>query len=301
MATVNHRAFLPQATVINGVSVGGTVSVALEAGFESLHTSTPDGLVLAVQDRETQYVRGVCVVEDWPAAINLLLGAVGSLVYYERKSGVAAATGYLKHTLLNPKIHNVRLSINKGGWATVSFGFECQFASEVATINDVWAITDTQAAPTYLPTARGGWRISDAKHGQTDIFHLMSLSLDITRPMLKACNDADVGYTAVDLAESGMTVGGSIGFQDASVDSSILQCNKLLVASLATLTATIVQSGSAAAKVITIARCQFTGGGANGGGNTYSQFDLRFGVTNDPAAPLTLDGDNKIITIADAT
>lgn len=301
MATVNKRTFLPQATVINGVSVGGTVNVEIQSGYENIHSSTPDGLVLPVEDRECQFVRGTVTVEDWPDAVGLLTGTVSSLVFYERKSGTAAATGYVKHTLLNPKVHTIRLSVNKGGWASIAFGFECQFASDIATINDVWAVTDAQAAPTYIDTARGGWRITSAKHGAVDIYHLLSLSFDINVPILKACNDADIGYTAVDLAESGMTVGGNLGLQDAGVTSSILAANALLAAAADSLVVTVVQGGGATSKVITIARCQFTGGSQTGGGNTYSQFSLRFGVTNNPSAPLTLDGENKIITIADAT
>ena len=128
----------------------------------------------------------------------------------------------------------------------------------------------------------------------------MSLSFDLAMPVLKACNDADLGYTAVDCApEMGMTASGDIGFQDATVTGSTLAMNTLLLAAPAGLTATVLQSGGATAKVITIARTQF-GSGQASGSREFTGFTLPFEVSNNPALPLTLAGDNKIITIADA-
>jgi len=302
MATVNNRVFMPQATVINGVSVGGATTVRISAGFENIIRSSPDGLQLPTVDRDCQYVRGTVVIEDWPDAVGLITGTVGTMVFYERKSGVVAATGYTKHTITAPVIHNIRLALTKGGNAILTFDFECRFASETATINDVWVPTDSQAAPTYLPAARGGWRIVSALfNSATSIYHLMSFSFNLTIPVIKECNDSDVGYTAVDaLPEVGMSATGSLGFQDAAIAADQLLVNTLLVASRASLVITARQSGGAADKVITLANVQFGAGDVSGAGRTPDAFTLNFEIANDPSVPLTLAGDNKIITIADA-
>lgn len=300
MATVNQRIFKPEATTINSVALGGAVTVRTQAGHEGIYRSAPDGLSLPVVDRDCQYVRGTVTVEDWPDAISLITGPLGTMVFYERKSGTAAGTGYVKHTVTNPVIHAIRLAITKGQFAGLSFDFECKFASEAATINDVWVMTDAQAAPTYVASARGGWRISAAVHGSQDIYHLMSAAFNLTIPVLKACNDADVGYTAVDACpESGMSATGALGFQDAAITSTQLLMNILLVAAAADLVITVIQSAAAASKVITIANVFFGSGSASGGGIKYTGFDLPFEVTNDATTPLTLAGDNKIITIED--
>jgi hypothetical protein len=301
MATINKRTFLAQACTVNGVAAGGTTVVNLEAGYENVIRTTPDGLQLPIVDRDAQFVRGSMMIMDWVHPVDLLLGSVGTLVFYERKSGAAAATGYVLHTITNPVIYRVALRITKGGMAALTYYFECRFASETATINDVWALTDAQAAPTYVSSTYGGWRVVTCVHGAANIYHVSDQSFEISAPLLKACNDLDLGYTAVDLnVEGGMTATGSLGFEDATVSASQLQVNKLLVAAKANLVTTVKQSGGAANQIITIANVQFNSGAMSGGGNRYSQFSLPYEVTNVAATPLTLGGDNKILTIAAA-
>jgi hypothetical protein len=301
MATVNKRVFMAQACTVNGVAGGGATMVNLEAGFENIIRSAPDGLSLPIVDRDAQYVRGSMTILDWVHPVDLMLGAVGTLVFYERKSGTAAATGYILHTLTNPVIYRVALRLTKGGMAALTYYFECKFASETATINDVWALTDAQAAPTYVSSTYGGWRVVTCVHGAANIYHVTDQSFEISAPLLKACNDADLGYTAVDLnVEGGMSAAGSLGFEDATIAASQLQVNKLIVAAKANLVTTVKQSGGAANQIITIANVQFNSGSQSGGGNKYSGFSLPYEVTNVAATPLTLGGDNKIITIAAA-
>ena len=121
--------------------------------------------------------------------------------------------------------------------------------------------------------------------------------------MVKACNDADVGYTCVDAdLEAGIACGGSLSIQDGSISESQLLANKLLVAAKANLVITCTQSQGATAKVVTIANAAFTGASENAAmSNDFTPFALPFLVANVPGTPLTVAGDNKILTIADAT
>ncbi|MBW2560475.1 MAG: hypothetical protein JRE40_06425 [Deltaproteobacteria bacterium] len=306
MTTVNKRVYGPQASVINGVDAGGLMTATIDSGYDNVMRTSPDGLAVPVVDREVQFVRGSITSQDWIHLVDLITGAVGTYVFYERKSGVAAETetGYILHTITKPVIHNARLSMNQKGYMTVSFDFECRAADETATILNMWTMTDSQAAPTYVSAARGGWRVETCVHGEDpddiNIYHVTAFDFALTMQLLKACNDADVGYTAVDAREDGMRTAGSISFGDASIKAVTfeLKCQELALAAAASLVITVTQSAGATSKVITIARAIFATAGANSGAQgDYSGYRANFEVTNDPDTPLTLDGDNKIIMI----
>ncbi len=300
MATVNMRLGLPQAMTINGVDAGGLMTAVIQCGYENIMRSAPDGLEVGLKDKEVQFVRGTIVTQDWVEAVNLLTGAVGTYIFYERKSGVAAATGYVKHTLTNPVIHRVAIGITKGGYAVVTFDFECRAADETKTIADMWALLDSQAAPTYVSAARGGYRVESAAHGGSiDIYHVTAFDFTLTLPLIKACNDADVAYTCVDARLDGLTAGGSISFQCGEITGAILTCQELIAASAAALVLVVTQGGGAADKTITIAGCDFSNiGSSSSVGAPFTEYSAAFDVANDTGTQLTLSGDNKIITIA---
>ncbi|HOQ06047.1 MAG TPA: hypothetical protein PKY88_12635 [Anaerohalosphaeraceae bacterium] len=301
MAVVNKRIFCPTATAVNGVSVGGTVSVRLTAGFDNILRSGADGLQVPIVDRDVQFVRGSVTVQDWPKVLDLLTGTVSNLVFYERKSGTGPTGGYIKHTLNNPCIHNIRLEIRQGSYASVSFDFECRFGDETAAIADVWQQTDAQNAPTYVSAARGGWRIRSCLHGNTAIAHPLGLSLSVSVPMLRACNDADLGYTAVDLSpECGLAVNGSLSFQDASIQNNVILSNQLLTSSAAALQLVLVQSAGGTPLELTIAGVLFGSADASGGQLAYDVFSMPFSISNNLSAPLTLEGPNKLLIIEEA-
>ena len=303
MVTVNKRVGLPQAGTINGVDAGGIMTARIDAGFDNIIRSAPDGLSPPVQDKEIQYVRGTIVTQDWIEAINLLTGAVGTFVFYERKSGVDEATGFVEHTITAPVIHQITITLTKGGYATVSFNFECRAADETKTIADMWALLDGQAAPAYISAARGGYRIVSAVHGtdpnDIDIYHVMSFNFTLALPLMKDCNDSDVAYTCVDARVDGLTAGGSIGFQSGEITGAILTCQELIAATKANLVITVKQGQGAANKVITIAGVDFSSiSSPSDANNPFTGYAANFDVANDPSTPLTLAGDNKIIAIA---
>lgn len=303
MATINQRVGIPQATIINGVDTGGVMTAAILAGYDNIMRSAPDGLQVGMKDKEIQFVRGTIVSQDWAEIINLLTGAVGTYVFYERKSGVAPATGFIKHTITAPVIHRTSFTLTKGGYATASFSFECKAADEAKGIADMWVPEDDQAAPSYISAARGGYRIETAKHGVeptwTNIYHVTDFNFALTLPLVRACNDADVGYTCVDARLDGLTAAGSIGFQDASIAAATILCQKLAVAARNSLVLTVTQGGSGADKTITIAGVDFNNVGSNSDASApFTSYNADFEVSNDAGTPLTLEGDNKIIIIA---
>jgi len=303
MATVNKRVGLPQAMVINGVDAGGNMVARIQEGFDNVMRSSPDGLQVPVKDKEIEYVRGEVVTQDWVEAVNLLIGVVGTYVFYERKSGVAAATGYIKHTLTNPVIHSFNITVAKGGYAGLRFSFECKAVDETEGIAAMHTVEDAQAAPAYIAAARGAFRVKTATHSSggtlITIYHVTAFSFSITLPLARACNDGDVGYTCVDARLDGMSCEGSITFQDSTIAAGAVTAQKLLVAAADALVLTVTQSGGAADKVITIANADFNSiGGDSGADKVFTDYTANFDVANDAGTPLTLEGDNKIITIA---
>ena len=301
MATVNKRAGLPQAIVINGVDTGGTMTIAIQAGYDNIMPSNSDGFEVPVKDKEIQFVRGTITTQAWTLALDILTGTVGTYIFYERKSGVAAATGYIKHTITNPVVYGFNIGLNQAGYATATLTFECKAADETEGIAAMWAMTDTQAAPTAIIDAKGGYRIKTTVHGAVSIYHVTAFSFGISMPLDKACNDGDVGYTAVDARLSELVCNGSLSFQDAEITSSKLKAMDLVLASPASLVLNVAQGQGAADKVITIARADFDNLGSNADAKSpYSGYTLPFDVANDTGTPLTLAGDNKILTIANA-
>jgi len=304
MATVNERVGVIQASVINGIDAGGTMSARIEAGYDEIIESEPDGLEVPISDRGAQFVRGTVVTQDWVQAVELLTGTVGTYCFSERQSGVAVDTGYIKHTITNPVIHNVRLDFNKGGYATAAFDFECRAADDAKTIADMWGMLDDQAAPTYVAAARGGWRVQSTTFDDgldvINIYHVTAFSFGLKLDLVKACNDADVAYTCVDARLDGARPTGSITFQDSSIATAQLKAQQLAMHARDTLVVTVTQSGGATAKTITIAGVVFDSLGSNAGSNVkFTDYTMPFRVTNDTTTQLTLAGENKIIEIAD--
>lgn len=302
MSTVNKRVSTPQAVTINGIDAGGAMQARITSGFDQTNRSTPDGLEVAIKDKSIQYVRGSLVTQDWVHAIELLTGTVDSLVFYERKSGVAALDGYIKHTIVNPIIHRMSLSISNKEFSTVSIDFECRADDETKGITDMHQIEDSQAAPSYISAARGGFRIISAIHGTLSILHSTELEFSIVMPLVKESNDADIGYTCVDARLDGMGCQGKISFQDGGIKAATTSqlAQQLIIAAKASLVVTVKQSQSATSKTITIANVDFNNvNNASNAKSDFTGYSADFDIANVAGTPVTLDGTNKIITIAD--
>ncbi len=301
MATTNKRAAIPQAMVINGVDAGGLMQASINEGYENILQSSPDGLTLPVKDREIEYCRGSVATQDWVEFVNLLTGTVGTYAFSQRKSGTVAATGYIDHVITNPVIHRANLRVTKGGYAAVGFDFECKAADETKGFADMHAVTDSQPAPDYVSAARGGYRVTATAHGLTSINHLLEFNFTLMLPLAIACNDSDVGYTTVDAREDGMAADGYIVFEDMTVSDSNLLSQNLLSADAADLELTITQGQGATAKTVTLANVSFDTVDLNADASAVTGFSTcraNFSLENDPDTPLTISGDNKIITIA---
>jgi len=304
MATVNKRTYQPRSLAINGIDAGGLMSARISEGYDQILRSSPDGLQLPVVDREIQFCRGSIVSQDWVEMITLLTGTLGTKVFYERKSGMVETAGFIKHTITAPVIYQAAIDLSsgdKGGYGTVSADYECKAADVDKGVADMHAMADANNAPTYIAAARGGHRILTTLHGAVAIYHVTRLSVRISIPLKKACNDGDVGYTCVDVDLSGLSVTGSISFQDSTITSAKLKCQDLLLAARANLVATIRQGSAATNKVLTLAGVIFGPAEIAPSVNSdFSEYTLPFEVTNNTTTQLTLAGANKIITIADA-
>ena len=301
MVTVNKRAGVIQAVTVNGITPGGTLRADIECGFDNKIQSVADGLEVPIKDQEVQFCRGKVVSQDWSLAIDLLTGTVGTLVFYERKSGTVVATGFVEHTINGPVIHLINFNIRKGLYSPVTYNFECRAADETKGFADMWVPLDDQAAPTYISADRGGYRVVSAALGAIDLLHTTGLDFTIKMPLAKECNDSDVGYTCVDARSSGITARGSISCQDMSVATATLLSQRLLAAARGDLVITVVQGSGAANKVITIAGVKFESSSRaydNSDPKSFIETRHNFEVTNDTTTQLTLSGANKIITIA---
>ncbi len=298
----NKRIYSPQAVTINGVDAGGAMQLRIQAGYDGKLQSAPDGLGVPIKDKHSGFCRGTLISQDWPHIVDLLTGTVGTLVCYERESGAAT---YTKHTITNPVIHRVALQFNKGQYATLAADFECRAALTTTDFTQMWTAEAGQTAPTYVSAARGGWRIESAVFSslatEKIINHVDRFTFEIVMDLLKDSADLDLAYTAVDAVEDRMQASGSLGSQDFEVASGYAKMLSLIAASRDNLVLEISQSGSAANKVVTIAGVDFqdaeSDSNAEGG---YSGLGVNFDVTNDATTPLSLSGDNKIITIADS-
>lgn len=306
MATVNKRARIAQACTINGISAGGLTVARVVTGEDVVLRSSPDGIGgPPIEDLITQFCRGSIATQDWIHMIELLTGVVGTHVFYERKAGVAAATGHLKHTINNPVIHTARLTTSKDGYAVVGADFECKAADETKGYADMFTTEDAQAAPTYVPAARGGYRAvsatfdPDGAATPISIYHVMSMDFLLALVLDMDCNDSDVGYTQVDLIEDGMRAEGSLSFQDTEVVGGQIKSQSLLSAGRGTLAVRYRQGSGATDKTVTINGVRFRQQTKNSGSGK-TDHTLGLYVTNNAETPLTLTGTNKIITIADA-
>lgn len=296
------RVRTPQASVINGVDAGGTMQVRLQKGYDNILVTPADGLQVGLKDREIQYCRGTLLTQDWVEAINILTGTVGTYVFYEQEVGL---TTFTKHTITNPIIHRMLLRIVQGRYAGVTFDFECKAASASSTIADMHAVLSAQTAPSYVSAARGGYRIKSAKHDLVtpiNITGMLSFDFSIVLPLLRICNDSDVGYTVVEAITDGLQAMGSISFDDSTVATGQLLETQLLLAARDDLVIQVNQAQAATDKVITVAGVTYDSDdrGSNGGSNQVSAQTVNFSVGNDTTTQLTLAGENKIITVEDA-
>ena len=301
MVTVNNRIRTPIAHVINGIDVGGIMTARILAGCENRLKSSPDGIEVPLVDKYTEYVRGNMTTQDWVHIVELLTGAVGTHVFHERKYGVVEATGYIKHTITAPIIHRVNLSMRKDQYMTGNYDFECRPADETKGIDDMWTPLDSQAAPTYIAAARGGWRIASAVWNTAiSIYHVTAFDLTLATKLVKESNDLDVGYTCCEAVLDGLTGTGSITFQDATIAGTpaLLKLQTLVLDGPDQLLLTITQGQGGAAKVLTLKGVDWTDGESNSTSEApFTEYTANFEIVNDPTTQLTLAGTNKILDI----
>ena len=304
MTTVNNRALVPQASVINGEDAGGLMQARIQQGFDDVIQTPADGLHISLEDKSVEFTRGTIVTQDWTKAIDILTGTVGTYVFYERKSGGDDVDGWIKHTITNLVIHRMGLRFTKGGYCAVTFTFECRASDVSIGLADMYTVEDDQAAPSYISAARGGFRLISAVFdlGGTalDIYHMSSFELVLTMALFKRCDDGDAGYTCVEALLDAMVCTGSINFDDSSIADSQLKCQQLITRATSTLTLTVAQSQGAANKVLTVQGISFRNLSRDSAATTQKPagHTLSYGIANNTTTPITLSGTTKLLTIA---
>jgi len=294
----NTRTTVLRGFTINSVGAAAALTASIQAGYDEKVYSEPDGLALPIRDRASQFVRGTVSMQDWTKAIAILTGTLGTLEFYVGESG---ADTFQLHVLANPIIHRLRLDLRQGQYGSAQFDFECRFDDAATTIKDVWTVDAAVAAPDYVAAAFGGWRFVSAALGLATIQHITALDFTLTVPIFKASNDSDLGYTAVDRILSGLRAAGSLACQDSEVaESEALKLADLTDAARGSLVVTARMHGAAADKVLTFAGCEIDAVRSNPTTRPYTEHSIDFELTNDQTTQLTLAGDNKILTIANA-
>ncbi len=293
----NHRLHKPQAATINGVSFGGLTVANIVKGYDQVLTSSPDGAEVAFSDRYCQYCRGNITTQDITQALNILTGDIDTFVFYEAESGEST---YIKHTINNPVIFDLAISINKDQYATASFNFECLAESASAGFAGMHVPARAEETlPEYVAAARGGQIVKTLKLGTTDILHVTGLSFNLAFSISKESNDGSVGYTTIDTSMNGILPSGNISFQDSGAETDKDLSGQVLALTRQSLVATLAMGQGAADKTVTIAGVEIiscSNGSSSGDG--YTTYDASYQVTNNATTPLTLSGTNKIITIA---
>ena len=227
-ATVNtrsHQAFHGGALVttanLNGVAAGGLMSASFQFGYEDIVTAPADGLSFPEVDRLTQYCRGTITSQDWINVISALNGAVGTYIFYSRESGAAT---YTKWTVTAPVIHSASFNLAHRGYGSCTWNFECKASNTTdgfATM--LVADTATATAPAVSVTTHRGLEILTVVHttDTTDIYHVTGLTFNVAGNLMKASQDGDTGYTAVDVVWGGTSMTGTMTIQDSEASDAV--------------------------------------------------------------------------------
>ena len=290
-----HRGATAATANINGVAAGGLMSASIQCGYDDIITAGADGYSFPEVDRLTQFVRGTIQCQDWVDVLDVLKGAVGSYVFYERESGLATWT---KHQINDPYIHSASFNLTHRGRGNVNFGFECWASDTGIGFSDIWKRTTGQALPAKTLAYEPSVEITAGAHGATTFYHTLNLSLNINSQPTRASHDGDVGYTAVDLVWGGVPISGTLAIQDSNTMLTLLGNAE------ANLVFTVKQAQGAANKTLTIKNVLFTNmGSTSSAGPGYTPYTLDFVVNSDQAIPLGYDtdkpfaGDTAAITI----
>ena len=273
-----------------GYSAGGLMSYAMQFGYDDIVVAPADGLSFPEVDRLGQFCRGTITCQDWTEVINVLNNVTTSYVFYSRESGL---TSFSKYTLTAPVVYAASFSFTHRGYASCTWNFETRAASEAVGFSAAFGVDNaTGTAPAATLTTARGIEITAAQHATdtTDINHVTNLTCNIAGRLVKASQDGDVGYTAVDVVWGGAPMGGSITFQD-SADSNVVKAVTLAGLAEEDLTVTIKQS-QAGSKSLVLKNCVFTDGAANyTNDGTYAGYTMNFILNSDQTTPIGTAGD----------
>ena len=302
----NKRTYAAQAATVNTTALGGTTTINVELGHDTILQPPFDGLEGPAQiDRLVKTCKGSIVSQDVKNFLTLLTSTPTEMTFFCRESG---AETYGKGTIDDPVILDGSLTISKGGTAVRHAEMNLSFEAKSATaddFDDIYGHLDAQTAPTYVDSERLADPIGCA-HGAQTILHPTSLRVAVRPQVLREFGDGDLGVTAIDIVRRQIT--GTLGFQDRSEQTGPPThelATKLMMAAMADLAVTVQAPRTGDTnQLITLKNCHFTrDNGSHRCEGGYSELTLDFALQwldSNGTTKRTLGGADKIMTIANA-
>ena len=220
----NKRTYNAQAAVINGVSLGGTTQISIERGHDVQSSGALDGQQGGSHGvaRGAKFVRGSIDSEDITKMITLLTAARSTGVFFAKESGAAT---WLKRTLKNPVMHNLRFASRFGGRSAFTLDFECQWddADDFKEVDLPLAAEQTEptiVVPSSYAEPTAVVYKTDPADQQLDVtvLHVKEFSFNVGGQLLRDTNPGVSGYDSVEYNPGDVTF--SIGFADHTVSGA---------------------------------------------------------------------------------
>ena len=303
-ATVNKRSLQAyhggaavSTAVINGIAAGGLMSAQIDEGYDDIITAPHDGNNFPTTDRLTQFCRGTITSQDWITMLSVLNGTTGTYVFYEKESGVDTVT---KHTLVNPVIFSAAVSLGHRSHGSCAWSFECKAADDTTGFSvgttPFHQVDNGAAAPSAITAKGRSLEMTATTHSGNTINHVIGLDFTLAAQLVRASQDGDVGYTAVDKIYSGTPVSGTITFQESIVSDGDTRPQVLLADDPADLVVAVKQEQGGSNKTLTINDVMFTSLGASyDSGTGYRTHTMPFIVSPQSGVNFT---SATVITIA---
>jgi len=256
----NNRLFEVEGLSFNGEAVGGLASLGFDGGYQDVPESDGDGAVGAEDvDRAGLRVAWNLATTDVAKVNALMAAAVGNTEFSGRESGLATYRDYVVPGLVPI---GFTLNLPKATDAVLTLNGLVRFATAATDLDDIFAATAAQPAPTKTYPARlfRPHTVSYADDPAVAPTHLESINLSLAAQRVhEDYSDTDIGETAVDVGPwAALKI--ALVLKDYSVSGTSDMAAKLMMAATGkALTATLSGRGGAADKTLTVNNVIWTG------------------------------------------
>jgi len=257
----NNRVFLAQGLTTNGIAVGGLAEISVDAGYQNIIRSSPDGAVGTEDvDRAGLAVDVSLSGTDVTKGNAILAAAVGDTEFYGKESGAAT---WQKRTMPGVLWHSLDLDLPQTADGSMSLRGAIRFAEGTTTLAQVIAATGEQTQQPVITYPARLFRPHNAifdPGSEIPPKNLVSVRLALAvEQLLQDFGDDDLGMTAVDITGwNDLQV--TLVHKDASEINGRDRATQLIEAGRGILTVTLMGRGGAANKTLTINNLQWTRG-----------------------------------------